>query len=336
MIFNYNKYLALVISIISPLYVQCLPTHQEILDELALVRQNTPQLQWDSTPFVKYYQDRMDEAKILDATEDNATFWQTYIAFKVSAFLARIDIGDMVLLTCDNAPKTYEFIADIAKKVGLEEMPYVYLVSDQNLFNAFAHGFSPSTSIMGLGENLILKTINTQGLEFVIAHELAHVKKRHLAKQLSLKLAAGIACIATDIYIKGREHYFSLAWPTWKEILTALGVNGSLSLLYAWHSRVCEREADAIAAQAVGAQGGIEFFLQCKEIETKQKSIRASVEAYEAETNPPSKLSKLAKKLRGWLEIAKTPFLSHPSHDERIDYLVKLKEQQENQVATQA
>jgi len=342
MIFKYTKHLLLALSLISISPTHTTPTRQEIIDELALVRENAPQLQWDMQckPFERYYQDRMDEAKILDTLRYSEYFMSTYITFKLTAFLVRSGMGDMFLLTPNNAPKTYEFVSEIAEKIGLEETPWIYLVSDAQLFNAFASGFSHSTAIIGLGERLIQETTDSQALEFLIAHELAHIKSRHMAKKMAIALPLGLAAIAYDIYVN-RQTYLAedgttLWFPrarTLEELSISLGLKITTGLLFAWQSRTHEREADILAAHAVGTQGGIELFNLFKHKEAQARALQLQAEEAQAVENPPTRLSNIAKTIQGWLEAASIVYRTHPTDDQRIEYLNELQKQQDTKAA---
>lgn len=320
--------------------------HQEIIEELEHVRATTPQLQWPIVckSFQKYSQNRMDEAKILDSLNDNE-FWQTYAAFRISAFLAQLTI-DMVLLTRTTAPKTYAFVESVAQKMGISHIPYIYLASDSSLLNAAAVGFTPTTSIMLLGQAMVEKTANTQALEFVIAHELAHMKNYHIAKATALGLGMSAAFSmynrsrfesTQDLsYVEAfKQAYNNL---TFKNLAIDVTVNIGSALVAMWYRRLCEWDADMTAARAVGAQGGIELFtmLKQKEREREREAIIyvgdgnwMSYEDYYA-ANPPSGSKKIAIYAKNFFMKNILPFfMTHPSCDERIDYLTELQKQQE-------
>ena len=340
MIFTYLRFLMSTLTLCVASIAFATPTHQEIIDELAGIRETTPQLQWDMQfkPFERYYQDRIDEAKILDAMCESDSIASTYITFKVTALLVRLGVGDMVLLTPDNAPKTYEFVAEIAEKVGLEETPWIYLVSDPGLFNAFASGFSHSTALVGLGERLIQETPDSQALEFLIAHELSHIKCYHMAKTMALTLPLGLTSAAYDIYVRhqtykgedGSSLWLPRSW-TLQELSISWGLRLTTALLFAWQSRMHEREADMTAAHAVGSQGGVELMKLFKNMEMEAQDQQARAEETKARENPPTRLEKIRKKLNDWIEAASVIYHTHPSHDERIAYLTELLKQQESE-----
>ena len=73
------------------------------------------------------------------------------------------------------APELYEMIRRLAKRAGLP-MPKIYIQpSDQP--NAFATGRNPENSAVAVTEG-ILRLMNPQELEGVLAHELAHIRNR--------------------------------------------------------------------------------------------------------------------------------------------------------------
>ncbi|MEG6523183.1 zinc metalloprotease HtpX [Desulfotomaculum sp. 1211_IL3151] len=75
------------------------------------------------------------------------------------------------------APELYEMIRRLSKRAGLP-MPRIYIQpSDQP--NAFATGRNPENSAVAVTEG-ILRLMNPQELEGVLAHELAHIKNRDI------------------------------------------------------------------------------------------------------------------------------------------------------------
>ena len=71
--------------------------------------------------------------------------------------------------------EVYLLVENLSLTVGLPT-PDIYLVHDPAL-NAFAAGFKPSASIIGVTSGL-LEALNKQELEAVLAHEMSHIKNR--------------------------------------------------------------------------------------------------------------------------------------------------------------
>jgi len=79
----------------------------------------------------------------------------------------------------------YQTVAQQAKALGLGRMPDVYLLQQGGLLNAFATRFMGSDYIV-LYSDLMEEAYeqNKATVDFVIAHELGHVKRQHILKRL--------------------------------------------------------------------------------------------------------------------------------------------------------
>ena len=88
-----------------------------------------------------------------------------------------------VKITDEQFPDIYEKIKKYAAQLDLKEVPSVYLMQSGGLLNAFATRFLFKDIVVIYSD--ILELAYEQGenaVEFIIAHELAHVKRRHLSK----------------------------------------------------------------------------------------------------------------------------------------------------------
>ena len=72
-------------------------------------------------------------------------------------------------------PELYSAVEVLSMKANIP-MPKVYVIADQAL-NAFAAGYTPQKSIIGVTEGL-LKHLNQNELEGVLAHEIGHIANR--------------------------------------------------------------------------------------------------------------------------------------------------------------
>ncbi len=99
----------------------------------------------------------------------------------------------------DESPELYDMVDRLRQRAQLP-MPRVYVVpSDQP--NAFATGRNPKHAAVAV-TNGIVRLLDKDELEGVIAHELAHVKNRDI---LTSSVAAGIA---TGITMVARFGFF--------------------------------------------------------------------------------------------------------------------------------
>lgn len=99
------------------------------------------------------------------------------------------------------APDLYAIVQDLAQKAGIP-MPRLYVIPDPAL-NAFATGRSPSHAAVAATSG-ILKALNRQELQGVLAHELSHVLNRDtLISTVAATLAGAIGFVARSAMFFG-------------------------------------------------------------------------------------------------------------------------------------
>src|SRR6187431_3183260 len=103
------------------------------------------------------------------------------LAFAVVINFASYWFSDKIVLSMYRAKEVgqdhplYGIVAGLAQRAGLP-MPRVYIIPDPSP-NAFATGRNPNHAAVAATEG-ILRLLDRQELDGVIAHELAHVKNR--------------------------------------------------------------------------------------------------------------------------------------------------------------
>ncbi|TKD71999.1 M48 family metallopeptidase [Pseudalkalibacillus hwajinpoensis] len=109
----------------------------------------------------------------------------------VSIFAHGIKIGQIrsngVKISPLQYPKVYERVIDLSTRMEIGKVPDVYVVESSGILNAFATRL--------LGRNMVVlysdifELIEEEAEEevtFIIAHELAHIKRNHILKQMLL------------------------------------------------------------------------------------------------------------------------------------------------------
>jgi heat shock protein HtpX len=92
------------------------------------------------------------------------------------------------------APRLYAIVHRLATRAGIP-MPRVYLVPSETP-NAFATGRSPQHAVVAVTEG-IMRILDEEELEGVLAHELSHVKNRDvLISTIAATLAGAITYLA--------------------------------------------------------------------------------------------------------------------------------------------
>jgi heat shock protein HtpX len=92
------------------------------------------------------------------------------------------------------APELYSIVASLAQRASIP-MPRIYMIENDSP-NAFATGRNPEHGVVAVTTG-IMRILNRQELEGVLAHELSHVKHRDiLISTVAATLAGAITMIA--------------------------------------------------------------------------------------------------------------------------------------------
>ena len=103
-------------------------------------------------------------------------------------------------------PDVYERVQVLAKQMELKNVPDVFVIQSEGALNAFATRFFGRDMVVLYSE--VFELAREQGqdeLDFIIAHELAHVKRRHIWKNL-LILPAGFIPFLSSAYSRSCEY----------------------------------------------------------------------------------------------------------------------------------
>ena len=117
-----------------------------------------------------------------------------FFAYWFSDKLA-LKMGGAREVSREEAPQLHGLVEMLAKKAALP-MPRVYMMAGDTP-NAFATGRDPEHAAVAVTEGL-LRMLNQDELEGVIAHELAHIKNRDiLISSIAAVMAGAISSLAT-------------------------------------------------------------------------------------------------------------------------------------------
>ena len=101
----------------------------------------------------------------------------------------------------EQAPELYEIVERLAMKAGIP-MPRLYIIPGPAL-NAFATGRSPKHAAVAATEGLV-RSMNREELEGVLAHELSHVLNRDtLVSTVAATIAGAISWVAHPFMLMG-------------------------------------------------------------------------------------------------------------------------------------
>jgi heat shock protein HtpX len=99
-----------------------------------------------------------------------------------------------------DAPRLWNVVEEMTIASGLGQMPRIYIVDD-NMPNAFATGRNPETACVAVTSGL-LKRLNRDELQGVIAHELAHIRNLDIRFMTVAGVMLGSIVIIADLYLR--------------------------------------------------------------------------------------------------------------------------------------
>ena len=207
------------------------------------------------------------------------------------------------------APELYDMVDRLRKRADLP-MPRVCIIP-QKQPNAFATGRTPKNGVVAVTQGL-LRMMNRQELEGVIAHELAHIKNRDiLISSISATMAAAITLLARfGFFFGGRDqNIVSMLLMMILAPLAAIVIQMAIS-------RSREYVADRDGARIAGNPHGLANALQRLEAAAQQRPMRGGSEA-------TSHLF-IVNPFSGALSGLRSLFSTHPSTKERVARLREL------------
>ncbi len=211
----------------------------------------------------------------------------------------------------NEAPEVYSAVRELAENSNMP-MPRIYLMpTDQP--NAFAAGRNPSNSVVAVTQGLV-RMLNQQELEGVLAHEMAHIRNRDILVSTMAAVIAGALMIISRLGMYGmmfggrREggHPIMLIIKLAALILAPLAA----ILIRMAISRTREYQADSTGAVISGNPEGLASALQKMESYARRRPLQVNEAAsHMFIVNPLS-----AKGLSGL-------FSTHPPIQERVKRL---------------
>jgi heat shock protein HtpX len=107
-------------------------------------------------------------------------------------------------VTREQLPRVYEVVERLTERVGIP-MPRIYVIPTESP-NAFATGRNPNHAAVAVTEG-ILRLLDDEELEGVLAHELGHVRNRDiLISSVAATLAGAITMLARfEFWFGGRD-----------------------------------------------------------------------------------------------------------------------------------
>lgn len=109
-----------------------------------------------------------------------------YLFFRFGVLIGYLG-GNAIKLNKNQFPDIYQVVVKQSELLGLTTIPSVYIMQSGGVLNAFAARFLGQNYIVLYSE--IVEAAYEQDkaiIEFIIGHELGHIKRNHMAKKLLL------------------------------------------------------------------------------------------------------------------------------------------------------
>ena len=211
-------------------------------------------------------------------------------------------------VTRASAPDLHEMVGRLAANAGLP-MPAVYLMRAEQP-NAFATGRNPENAAVAVTDGL-LRTLERDELEGVIAHELAHIKNRDtLTMTVAATVAGAISMLAQFGMFTGGRGRDQGGAGVLGMLLAVIFAPLAAGLIQMAISRTREYSADRDGAAISGDPMALASALR------KIAGGAAQVEMQSAERNPTSAAMFIINPLSGARMDAL--FATHPRVENRI------------------
>ncbi|WP_301109932.1 M48 family metallopeptidase [Sporosarcina sp.] len=132
-------------------------------------------------------------------------------------------------------PDVYKRVVDLSVQMGVAKVPDIFVINSEGALNAFATRFMGRNMMVIYSE--VFELARQQGekeLDFIIAHELAHIKRRHVWKNI-LTMPANFIPFLSQAYSRACEYtcdrhaaYYTQDGIAAKRALIILGVGKGL------------------------------------------------------------------------------------------------------------
>ncbi|SIT93073.1 M48 family metallopeptidase [Edaphobacillus lindanitolerans] len=114
--------------------------------------------------------------------------------------------GNGIQLSERQFPDVYARTAELSERMGLRSVPDIFLIQSEGALNAFAARFFGRNMVVLYSEAFELAREEGQAeLDFIIAHELAHIRRRHIWKSI-LVMPARFIPFLSQAYSRSCEY----------------------------------------------------------------------------------------------------------------------------------
>jgi len=208
----------------------------------------------------------------------------------------------------NQAPELYRMVRDLAMRGNLP-MPRVYIIPGETP-NAFATGRDEDHAAVAVTSG-ILKILNKEELEGVVAHELAHIKHKDiLISTMAATVASAVVLLSRWAVFFGNDEGGGMI----PAIATAIIAPIAATVIQMAISRSREYEADAGSAQVTRKPEALAAAL---------RKLAAASKEIPMDANPSTAHMFIVNPLSG--NLIMNLFSTHPPLEKRIERLLQMK-----------
>jgi heat shock protein HtpX len=215
-------------------------------------------------------------------------------------------------VTREEAPELYAAVENLSRRAGLP-MPRVAVFPKEQP-NAFATGRNPKHAVVAATQG-ILRILDRDELEGVMAHELAHVKNRDiLIASVAATLAGAIMMVARfGLFFGGGD----------RDRGPAGGVLGILVVILAPIAAFMIQAAISRSREYAADEGGAEISGKPRALASALRKLEAAAKQVPMEGNPATAHMFIVHPFRGG-GLTKL-FSTHPPTEERVERLLGMR-----------
>lgn len=116
-------------------------------------------------------------------------FWVVWL---VNGLLVAYLKAEAVEVNKNQMPELYQNFLDACNRLGLKNIPSIYILQSGGFLNAFATRHSSRDFVVLYGDIVEAWGSNSKELLFIIGHELGHIQRKHITKQILIM--PGLLC----------------------------------------------------------------------------------------------------------------------------------------------
>lgn len=114
-----------------------------------------------------------------------ALFFAVFLWFGSGLLAARLR-SEAIEINDSQFPELYQSFTGVCERLNLNEIPRLYVMESGGLLNAFTMRFSGRNFVVIYADLLEAFGPNSDEVRFIMGHEIGHIQRNHILKQLLL------------------------------------------------------------------------------------------------------------------------------------------------------